>query len=58
MASQSVTGVEVLVRWRHLELGDISSLEFIPIAERSGLIISIGDWVLREVCRNIALWDV
>ncbi|SAL69397.1 response regulator receiver modulated diguanylate cyclase/phosphodiesterase [Caballeronia terrestris] len=57
VASQSVTGVEALVRWRHPELGDIPPLEFIPIAERSGLIISIGDWVLREVCRNIALWD-
>ncbi|OUL80856.1 putative bifunctional diguanylate cyclase/phosphodiesterase [Paraburkholderia hospita] len=57
VASQSVTGVEALLRWRHPELGEIPPLEFIPIAERSGLIVEIGDWVLREVCRNIALWD-
>jgi diguanylate cyclase (GGDEF)-like protein len=57
VASQSVTGVEALIRWRHPELGEIPPLEFIPIAERSGLIVAIGDWVLSEVCRNIALWD-
>jgi diguanylate cyclase (GGDEF)-like protein len=57
VASQSMTGVEALIRWRHPEFGDIPPLEFIPIAERSGLIVEIGDWVLREVCRNIALWD-
>ncbi|NRO94787.1 EAL domain-containing protein [Paraburkholderia sp. NMBU_R16] len=57
VASQSVTGVEALIRWRHPELGEIPPLEFIPIAERSGLIVEIGDWVLREVCSNIALWD-
>jgi diguanylate cyclase (GGDEF)-like protein len=57
VASQSVTGVEALIRWHHPELGEIPPLEFIPIAERSGLIVEIGDWVLREVCRNIALWD-
>ncbi|MFM0629994.1 putative bifunctional diguanylate cyclase/phosphodiesterase [Paraburkholderia xenovorans] len=57
VASQSVTGVEALIRWRHPELGEIAPLEFIPLAERSGLIVEIGDWVLREVCRNIALWD-
>ncbi|RKT21102.1 diguanylate cyclase/phosphodiesterase [Paraburkholderia sp. RAU2J] len=57
VASQSVTGVEALIRWRHPELGEIAPLEFIPLAERSGLIVDIGDWVLREVCRNIVLWD-
>jgi diguanylate cyclase (GGDEF)-like protein len=57
VASQSVTGVEALIRWHHPELGEIAPLEFIPIAERSGLIVEIGDWVLREVCRNVALWD-
>ncbi|SAK71619.1 response regulator receiver modulated diguanylate cyclase/phosphodiesterase [Caballeronia catudaia] len=57
VATQSVTGVEALIRWHHPELGEIAPLEFIPVAERSGLIVEIGDWVLREVCRNITLWD-
>jgi diguanylate cyclase len=57
VVSQSVTGVEALIRWHHPDLGEIPPLEFIPIAERSGLIVEIGDWVLREVCRNIAIWD-
>ncbi|MGT2472134.1 putative bifunctional diguanylate cyclase/phosphodiesterase [Paraburkholderia terrae] len=57
VASQSMTGVEALIRWHHPELGEIPPLDFIPIAERSGLIAEIGDWVLREVCRNIGLWD-
>jgi diguanylate cyclase (GGDEF)-like protein len=57
VASRSVTGVEALIRWHHPELGEISPLEFIPIAERCGLIVEIGDWVLQQVCLNITLWD-
>ncbi|WP_053572693.1 EAL domain-containing protein [Caballeronia cordobensis] len=57
VAYQSLTGVEALIRWRHSELGEIPPLEFIPITERSGLVVEISDWVLHELCRNIALWD-
>ncbi|WP_034295758.1 bifunctional diguanylate cyclase/phosphodiesterase [Herbaspirillum sp. RV1423] len=54
---RTLTGVEALLRWDHPELGSMSPTEFIPIAERSGQIISIGDWVLREVCAQIVCWD-
>jgi EAL domain-containing protein (putative c-di-GMP-specific phosphodiesterase class I) len=54
---RELTGVEALLRWKHPELGDMSPVEFIPIAERSGQIIAIGDWVLREVCAQIKRWD-
>ncbi len=53
----SLTGVEALLRWDHPELGSMSPSEFIPIAERSGQIIAIGNWVLREVCAQIVRWD-
>ncbi len=55
-ASHSLSGVETLIRWNSLKLGEVSPAEFIPIAEQSGLIDQIGSWVLLNVCRQIQNW--
>ena len=54
----SVSGMEALVRWNHPERGFMSPAAFIPIAERSSLIVKIGDWVLREATRQAKRWQV
>jgi EAL domain-containing protein (putative c-di-GMP-specific phosphodiesterase class I) len=56
LRSGSMLGAETLVRWRHADRGVISPAEFIPVAERRGLIGAIGDFVLNEACRQIAAW--
>ncbi|HSH61859.1 MAG TPA: EAL domain-containing protein [Acidimicrobiales bacterium] len=54
--TRTVRDMEVLVRWRHPERGEIPPGRFIPIAEDSGLIVEIGSWVLRETCHLLAQW--
>jgi diguanylate cyclase (GGDEF)-like protein len=54
--SGEIVGAEALIRWRDPELGDVPPTEFIPVAERSGFIVSIGAWVLRQAVQQAALW--
>jgi len=56
LADGKMVGAEALIRWRDAELGDISPAEFVPIAEESGLIVGLGDWVIREACRHRQEW--
>ena len=56
VTSGEVTGFEVLLRWLHPERGSVSPALFIPIAEESGVILPLGEWVLREACREAARW--
>jgi diguanylate cyclase (GGDEF)-like protein/PAS domain S-box-containing protein len=56
LRSDEVTGCEALLRWRHPERGMISPAEFIPVAEDTGLINELGDWVLRTACAEAATW--
>ena len=56
IASDQISGFESLLRWHHPQNGMISPAEFIPVAEDIGLIVALGEWVLREACTEAAKW--
>ncbi|EQB18388.1 EAL domain-containing protein [Novosphingobium lindaniclasticum] len=54
--TQTITGFEALLRWKHPRHGYLSPAKFVPVAEETGLVSEIGEWVLRKACRDLAAW--
>ncbi|MGV0025406.1 EAL domain-containing protein [Phormidesmis priestleyi] len=57
LATGRIVGFEALIRWQHPDQGMVSPIKFVPIAEETGLIIPIGQWVLKEACQQMKLWQ-
>ena len=57
LRSGTIVGVEALIRWQHPTRGLVPPSDFIPIAEESGMIAAIGDWMLEEACRQLKIWQ-
>ena len=58
LSDHTISGFEALLRWNHPKRGTVSPSEFIPIAEETGLIIQIGEWVLRQACTTAMTWPI
>jgi len=56
-ASNVIVGAEALLRWHNDELGDVSPADFVPVAEETGMIVPIGQWVILAVCEQIKVWE-
>ena len=57
LSSGRIVGAEALLRWQHPQRGMVSPMDFVPLAEESGLIVPIGNWVLQHVCNQLAQWQ-